>query len=70
MAREHVDTALSALVEIASKGASESARVAAANALLDRGFGKPQQEIDMKSSDGSMKPTVISFEAPEIESND
>jgi hypothetical protein len=29
------------LIEIAERGENESARVAAANAILDRGFGKP-----------------------------
>jgi hypothetical protein len=41
LARQHAPEALAALVEIATSGASESARVAAACALLDRGFGKP-----------------------------
>jgi hypothetical protein len=30
-------------VNIATEGTSESARVSAANALLDRGFGRPVQ---------------------------
>jgi hypothetical protein len=33
------------LVEIAERGENESARVAAANALLDRGWGKPAVPI-------------------------
>jgi hypothetical protein len=33
-------------VKICNHGQSESARVAAANALLDRGYGKPVQTID------------------------
>jgi hypothetical protein len=37
---------MAALVEIATQGKSESARVAAAIALLDRGYGKPPQAID------------------------
>jgi hypothetical protein len=57
MAKEHGETALAVLVEIATNtGASEGARVSAANALLDRGYGKPAQTIDNKSSDGSMSP--------------
>jgi Family of unknown function (DUF5681) len=41
LARQHTTTALAALVEICQGGQNESARVAAANALLDRGWGKP-----------------------------
>ena len=53
LAREHTDVALSALAEIASSGASESARVSAATALLDRGYGRPRQtlEMEMQSED-------------------
>lgn len=40
-AREYTDDALAVLVQIAKAGESEAARVSAANALLDRGFGKP-----------------------------
>jgi hypothetical protein len=42
LARQHAAEALAALVEIATRGKSESARVAAATALLDRGYGRPQ----------------------------
>jgi hypothetical protein len=45
-AREFTDSAIEALVAICKNGQSESARVAAANALLDRGYGKPVQAID------------------------
>jgi hypothetical protein len=41
LARQHTTTALRTLKEIADHGQNESARVAAANALLDRGWGKP-----------------------------
>jgi len=41
LARQHAPQALAALVEIATSGVSENARVAAACALLDRGYGKP-----------------------------
>ena len=33
-----------------------ASRVSAANALLDRGYGKPRQTVDNTSSDGSMSP--------------
>jgi hypothetical protein len=41
LARQHTPIALATLVEICQSGENESARVAAANALLDRGWGKP-----------------------------
>jgi hypothetical protein len=41
LARQHTGTALRTLIEIAEHGENESARVAAANAILDRGYGKP-----------------------------
>ena len=44
--RAHSQVAVDALVDVvSSKKAPPSARVAAANALLDRGWGKPQVEI-------------------------
>ena len=41
LARQHTDTAVATLVEIYKTGRNESARVAAATAILDRGWGKP-----------------------------
>jgi hypothetical protein len=41
LARRHTDTAIATLVEVCHAGKNESARVAAATALLDRGYGKP-----------------------------
>jgi uncharacterized protein DUF5681 len=40
LARAHTMTALQTLVEVAERGQNESARVAAATAILDRGWGK------------------------------
>jgi hypothetical protein len=47
LARQHAPEAMAALVEIATRGKSESARVAAATALLDRGYGRPQALTDV-----------------------
>ena len=41
LARAHAGDAIAALAEVAARGESESARVAAACALLDRAFGRP-----------------------------
>src|SRR5262245_34970080 len=47
LAREHMPAAIEALVSIMNNPkASDAARVSAATALLDRGYGKPQQHID------------------------
>jgi len=46
LARAHTADAIATLVAICRDGASESARVAAANALLDRGYGRPPQAIE------------------------
>lgn len=44
MARDHAAAALSTLVSIARDGkANAGARVSAASAILDRGYGKPPQ---------------------------
>lgn len=44
-AKEHAGDALKALVAVAKSGSTESSRVAAAIAILDRGYGRPRQAI-------------------------
>ncbi len=47
LARAHTETAIEALVEIVGNAkAPPAARVSAANALLDRGYGRPESRID------------------------
>ncbi|MGI9489335.1 MAG: hypothetical protein ACR2RF_26295 [Geminicoccaceae bacterium] len=49
MARQYTDTAIKTLVSIAGCSKSQpSARVAAASALLDRGWGRPKQEMTIE----------------------
>ena len=43
LARQHCGLALDVLARIAENGQSETARITAACALLDRGFGKPRE---------------------------
>jgi hypothetical protein len=45
LARAHTNAALETLVQVAKNCKSESARVAAAVALLDRGWGRPTQPL-------------------------
>lgn len=48
LAQEHTTEAVGALVEIVSdREAPPAARVAAANALLDRGYGRAPQTVDV-----------------------
>jgi Family of unknown function (DUF5681) len=65
LARQHTITALQTLAEICQNGENESARVAAANALLDRAWGKPAvpvvaddapMEITFKIGDRELRP--------------
>jgi hypothetical protein len=54
LAREHAPAALHTLVAIMKDdGSSESARVAAANVILDRAYGKPPQAMTHSGPDGS-----------------
>ena len=50
LAREWTETAINALVEVCKKGKDEKARVAAANALLDRAWGKPAQSVEVETT--------------------
>lgn len=46
LARSHTDAALNALLSVMNQSESPpAARVAAANSILDRGWGKPVQAI-------------------------
>lgn len=48
LARAHTETAIKTLVGVMNQEAAPpAARVSAATALLDRGWGKPSQTVDM-----------------------
>lgn len=51
-AKEYADLALRALIDVATSGESEAARVTAASALLDRGYGRPRQAIEHTGANG------------------
>lgn len=63
LARAHTQTALQALVQIATSGESEAARVSAATAILDRGYGKPMQAVEHSGENGG--PIPVQFVAPD-----
>ena len=55
LARSHTRTAVSVLIRIMrSKDATPAARVSAANAILDRGWGKATQPLE-NSGDGALE---------------
>jgi hypothetical protein len=51
IAREYTEEALEALVAVLRDGESEAARIQAANAILDRGYGKPTTTIGDENGD-------------------
>ena len=53
LARVHTDEAVRILVKIMRSSTSDKARVVAAQAILDRGWGKPIQEMRHGGLDGT-----------------
>lgn len=61
LAQVHAATAIRELARLALKAESEAARVAAIKELLDRGYGKPAQEIQHSGEIGVTRdPTQLS----------
>ena len=58
LAREYTYTAFDTLLDVAKNGQSEPARIAAATALLDRGFGKPREADCLQYSE----PSILDFD--------
>jgi hypothetical protein len=58
-AKEYAGDALAALAEVALNGKSEGARVSAASALLDRGYGRPRQAIEHTGNVGASGVLMI-----------
>lgn len=58
MAQTYGPEAVDILAEIMrDESKPDAARIAAAKELLDRGFGKSPQSLDLSSTDGTMSPT-------------
>lgn len=71
MAKERGHEALDVLFDVATDDEQPAAaRVSAANAILDRGYGKPAQTIDNTSSDGTMTPQAITRTVIDPKAND
>lgn len=62
LAQQYTAAAIETLAEVMTDiSAPPAARINAANALLDRGHGRPKQAVDHTSSDGSLAP-ITGFE--------
>jgi len=57
LAKSHSELALKVLVDVAVKGKTDAARVSAANALLDRAYGRPSTHQNLAILERS--PQVI-----------
>ena len=62
LAREYTNDALDALVEVMKSGQSDSARIAAATAILDRGYGRPTKTTSLEVN-APFVPTTIQLVA-------
>jgi hypothetical protein len=58
LARSHTEMAIKILAGIAKDGSNEGARVAAAVALLDRGWGKLPQAHTGEDGEGEVRVTI------------
>lgn len=61
LAREHTETAIKHLAKLMLSAESEAAQVQAANALLDRGWGKPAQEMTINEGETSIERLLEQF---------
>ena len=72
LAKGHAEAAMKTLVDIAKdRQAPPAARVSAATAILDRGFGKPAQAMTVGNPDGTpMGPSIIQIVAGCVDGSD
>src|ERR1700751_4622804 len=49
LARQHAPSAIAELARLALKAKSETARIAAIRELLDRGYGRPRQAVEVSA---------------------
>jgi hypothetical protein len=62
LAKAYTEEALHTLVDVARNGRTDVARVSAANALLDRAYGKPAVKEEREIVD--LPPVVIQLTGP------
>ena len=68
LAKLYTEEALETLVDVARNGRTDAARVSAANALLDRAYGKPA--VKQKQEIVDLPPLVIQLTGTNQPSND
>ena len=61
LAREYTEEALEALVGILREGESDAAKVAAANSILDRGYGKASTVLNGDEDGGPVRVEAIEW---------
>ena len=65
LAREHTELAVKTLAEICGNSkAAPSSRVAAACALLDRGWGRPRQSVELSGPEGLDFSIAVNWGGP------
>ena len=52
LCRSHAPKIIAELLRIASEGKTETVKIMAAKEILDRGFGRPAQSVEMTGKDG------------------
>ena len=63
LARQHVPSAIAELARLALKAKSETARIAAIRELLDRGYGRPRQSMEVNApADDPLDPLQVLME--------
>ena len=65
LAKTYTEDALNTLIDVARNGRTDAARVSAANAILDRGYGKPSIREEQTVVD--LPPVVIQVVQPSEE---
>ena len=65
LAKTYTEDALNTLIDVARNGRTDAARVSAANAILDRGYGKPAAREEQSVVD--LPPVVIQVVQPSEE---
>ena len=50
MAREHTQEALETVLQVMREGDTDAIRLAAANIVLDRGYGRPQAALEVTAA--------------------
>lgn len=62
IARDHTEEAMAVLVGIMNdRKAPAAARASAANSVIDRGWGKPAQSMELTGSEGGPIEAVVQF---------